>query len=96
MLPLNGARSLKLVLCLGAFFISIPNTNGNDLTHAFKNKYDTAVLISNDSDLMAPISYIKSKMKKKIIVLNPHAPQFSVSRFWINALPSSYSIATVL
>ena len=38
------------------------------LIHAYENKYDTSVLISNDSDLVAPISYIKRKMKKKIII----------------------------
>ena len=41
------------------------------LIHAYENKYDTSVLISNDSDLVAPISYIKRKMKKKIVILNP-------------------------
>ena len=41
------------------------------LIDAYENKYDTAVLISNDSDLIAPISYIKRKMKKKIVILNP-------------------------
>ena len=41
------------------------------LIDAYENKYDAAILISNDSDLITPIFYIKSKMRKKIIILNP-------------------------
>ena len=42
------------------------------LIDAYENKYDSAVLISNDSDLMSPVMHIKTKLRKKIINLSPH------------------------
>ena len=42
------------------------------LIDAYENKYDSAVLISNDSDLMSPVKHIKTKLRKKIINLSPH------------------------
>ncbi|MCG2726164.1 MAG: NYN domain-containing protein [Elusimicrobia bacterium] len=41
------------------------------LFDAFKNKYDTAVVISNDSDLAESIR-LSGSIGKKIGVLNPH------------------------
>ena len=41
------------------------------LIDAYENKYDAAVLISNDSDLIAPLKHVKSKLRKKVIILNP-------------------------
>ena len=38
---------------------------------AYEDKYDAAVLISNDSDLKAPVKYVKGRLKKKVIILNP-------------------------
>ena len=48
------------------------------LTDAFEGKYDVAVLISNDSDLVAPLKYVKSKLGKKIIILNPQEDSSSI------------------
>ena len=42
------------------------------LMDAYDDKYDAAVLISNDSDLKAPLVQIKSRFKKKVLILNPH------------------------
>ena len=42
------------------------------LADAYEDRYDVAVLISNDSDLTAPLAYVKRKLKKKVLVLNPH------------------------
>lgn len=42
------------------------------LIDGFNDKYEALVLISNDSDLEAPIKYVKQVLKKKIIILNPH------------------------
>lgn len=41
------------------------------LLDGFRNSYDTAVLITNDSDLLAPIRVIRSEFKKKVGLLNP-------------------------
>jgi len=42
------------------------------LTDAYDNLYDVAVIISNDSDLEYPISYVKSRLGKIVGLLNPH------------------------
>lgn len=41
------------------------------MADAFDNKYDSLILLTNDSDLQRPLEYIKSKFKKEIIILNP-------------------------
>jgi len=42
------------------------------LTDAYDGLYDVAVIISNDSDLAYPISYVKQRLGKIIGLLNPH------------------------
>lgn len=42
------------------------------LCDAFADSYDTAVIISNDSDLLLPIQIVRSRFGKKIGILNPH------------------------
>ena len=39
---------------------------------AYQNKYDCAVLISNDTDLTPPLLHIKHKLKKLVIVISPY------------------------
>ena len=39
---------------------------------AYQNKYDCAVLISNDADLTPPLLHIKHKLKKLVIVISPY------------------------
>ncbi|MCO5188580.1 MAG: NYN domain-containing protein [Anaerolineae bacterium] len=41
------------------------------LSDGYKNTYDVAVVISNDSDLLLPIQFVKKELGKKIGVLNP-------------------------
>ena len=43
------------------------------LYDAFKNKFDVAVLITNDSDLYTPIKMVKEELRKTVGILNPHA-----------------------
>jgi hypothetical protein len=43
------------------------------LHDAYQNKYDLAVLISNDSDLSEPLRLIKVEVEKKVGILNPQA-----------------------
>ena len=38
---------------------------------AFKNEFECAVLISNDTDLKTPLKYIKENFKKQIGIISP-------------------------
>jgi len=42
------------------------------LTDAFKNKYDCAVVLSNDSDLFTPMRMVKKEFKKRIGLITPN------------------------
>ena len=42
------------------------------LMDAFKNKYDCAVILSNDSDLFTPMKMVKEEFKKKIGLITPN------------------------
>lgn len=42
------------------------------LVDAAKNRFDLAVVISNDSDLLAPVRMSKQEFGKRVGVLNPH------------------------
>jgi uncharacterized LabA/DUF88 family protein len=45
------------------------------LNDAFKNQYDMAILVSNDSDLSEALRIIKEDLGKKIGILNPQKNQ---------------------
>ena len=54
------------------------------LHDAYKNLYDLAVLISNDSDLSEPLRIIKEELNKKIGIINPHKkPSRELGRYAI-------------
>jgi uncharacterized LabA/DUF88 family protein len=42
------------------------------LTDAYESDYDIVVVISNDSDLVYPIDYVKRKLGKIVGIINPH------------------------
>jgi uncharacterized LabA/DUF88 family protein len=44
------------------------------LVDAFDNEYETAVVVTNDSDLAEPIRLVRQKFKKKVLVLHPCRP----------------------
>jgi uncharacterized LabA/DUF88 family protein len=44
------------------------------LVDAFDNEYETAVVVTNDSDLVEPIRLVRQKFKKKMLVLHPCGP----------------------
>lgn len=61
-------------------FVTVVKTEekGSDVnmaTHlmmdAYENHFDTAVLITNDSDLLTPIQIVRSRLGKEVGVLNP-------------------------
>lgn len=41
------------------------------LSDGYKNAYDAAIVISNDSDLLRPIQFVKKELGKTIGILNP-------------------------
>ncbi len=41
------------------------------LVDGFKNEYDLAVVVSNDSDLLLPIRVVKEQLDKHVGLLNP-------------------------
>jgi uncharacterized LabA/DUF88 family protein len=45
------------------------------LVDGFMNAYDVAVVISNDSDLVAPIRAVRTKLGKAVGIINPHQRQ---------------------
>lgn len=42
------------------------------LTDAFDDVYELAVIVSNDSDLLAPIKVVTERLSKAVGILNPH------------------------
>lgn len=42
------------------------------LADAFQNKFEVAVVVSNDSDLVEPIRIVREQLHKKVGVINPH------------------------
>lgn len=42
------------------------------LNDAYHNRYDMAVVVSNDSDLIEPIKIVISELKKGVGIVNPH------------------------
>ena len=45
------------------------------IVDGFTNAYDVAVVISNDSDLVAPIRAVRTHLKKTVGIINPHQKQ---------------------
>lgn len=41
------------------------------LSDGYKNAYDVAVIVSNDSDLLLPVQFVKKELGKKVGILNP-------------------------
>ena len=42
------------------------------LLDAFEGRYDTAVIVSNDSDLTTPIEMVVNRLGKRVITVNPY------------------------
>ncbi len=42
------------------------------LNDAYHNRYDMAVVVSNDSDLVEPIRIVITELKKGVGIINPH------------------------
>ena len=42
------------------------------LSDGYEDRFDVAVLITNDSDLLSPVEIVRARLSKPIGVLNPH------------------------
>jgi hypothetical protein len=42
------------------------------LHDAHMNRFDVAVVVSNDSDLLEPIKIVRDQLHKRVGILNPH------------------------
>jgi len=51
------------------------------LTDAFNDVADSFVLVSGDTDFITPVSILRKKLKKNVIVLNPHTRRSDLERF---------------
>jgi len=49
------------------------------LIDGFKNDYELAVIVSNDSDLLTPIRFVTEELGKPVGLLNPHRSHPSVA-----------------
>lgn len=54
------------------------NLAAHMLLDAHKNEFDQAIVISNDSDLLTPIRFVRREFKKRVGILNPHRRQSQV------------------
>lgn len=48
------------------------NISSHLLTDAFDNVFDTAAVVSNDSDLVTPIGMVRGRFNKRVGIINPH------------------------
>lgn len=65
-------------------WVVIPEEKGSDvnlatflLVDGFRDRYDTAIVVSNDSDLVIPLKLVWEEIQRPIILLNPQ-----ISRAW--------------
>jgi hypothetical protein len=45
---------------------------GSDVHDAHMGRFEAAVVVSNDSDLLEPIKIVRDQLRKKVGILNPH------------------------
>jgi uncharacterized LabA/DUF88 family protein len=72
-IPVNGERYATVIKT---------EEKGSDVNLAtmllidcFKDRFDIAVIISNDSDLTLPLKMVREEFKKQVYVINPQDPK---------------------
>lgn len=82
-LPLHGKVPVQLV------WVDRTEEKGSDVNLAshllldgFKKLYETAVVVSNDSDLETPVRMVRKDLGFSIGILNPHSTHSSSLRQW--------------
>jgi uncharacterized LabA/DUF88 family protein len=67
--PASGSRFVKVIKT------EEKGSDVNIATHlvsdAYENRFDVAVIVSNDSDLLAPVEIVSNRLRKKVGILNP-------------------------
>ncbi len=71
--PMNGERYATVIKTEEKG--SDVNLATHMLVDCFKDLFDVAILISNDSDLALPLKTVREQFKKQIYVINPHKNQ---------------------
>jgi hypothetical protein len=59
------------------------------LRDGFKNDFDEAVVVSNDSDLVTPIEIVINECHKLVKVINPHR-RYDLSKDMLKVASSCY------
>lgn len=84
-LPLSNTTPPKFV------WVDRTEEKGSDVNLAahllldgFHKRYETAVLITNDSDLETPVRMVRQDLGLQIGILNPHPTHSSVLKQWAN------------
>jgi len=79
--PISRQRGQRAIPILPEQYVDviIDEEKGSDvnlashlIVDAFMDRYDAAVVISNDSDLAEPIRLVRSVVGSRIIIMNPH------------------------
>jgi len=73
--PAHGSRMVEVIkteekgsdVALGALLVA----------HGYEKRYEAAVVVSNDSDLVLPMKIVRDELHLPVGLLNPH-PRFSV------------------
>jgi uncharacterized LabA/DUF88 family protein len=47
------------------------------LLDGFRNEYDVAAVVTNDSDLVEPVRVVRDELKKTVVILGPNHPGHS-------------------
>ena len=68
--PINGPRTVEVIKTEEKG--SDVNLATHLLVDGFRNEYELAVLVTNDSDLVTPIEFVRAELNKSVGVLNPH------------------------
>jgi uncharacterized LabA/DUF88 family protein len=84
-LPLSNTTPPKFV------WVDRTEEKGSDVNLAahllldgFHKRYETAVLVTNDSDLETPVRMVRKDLVLQIGILNPHPTNSSVLKQWAN------------
>lgn len=56
------------------------NLGAHLLMDAFQNRFDQAIVVTGDSDLVTPVSMVHHQLKKPVVVVNPQKKQKNMRR----------------
>ena len=81
-MPVAGAPNKQVRVIKTEEKGSDVNIASHLLIDGFKNNYELAVIVSNDSDLLAPIRFVVEDLRKPVGLLNPQKhPSVELSKY---------------